>query len=440
MMSAVPVAELVREAWTGPSADHPGRQRRLWAEPVYVLVTTGLGLVSGAALVVALVLSAGLAVTAIGVPLLALTLVAARRLGELHRRLARRLLGEQIASPAAPPSVRGLYARIQARLADVPAWRAMAFVALQPPVVLVQFYVVLVTWGWGLVGLTYPIQHALGLNETAAFDSPRRQFLVALGGLALLLLAPRAVRLSTLPHRLLARWLLGPHTPSERIRTLEQTRARAVDDAVATLRTIERDLHDGAQARLVALTMQLTLVTEAIPAGPARELAVAARNTAREAIVELRELVRGLHPPVLDQGLDVALASLVAHSVIPVQLQVEPAVRPSPAIEAMAYFCAAELVTNAVRHSQASRITIKLVQDGGGLRLEVEDDGRGGADPSESGTGPGAGPGAGPGIGPGIGTGLAGLRRRVATVDGSLWIVSPPGGPTVVRVVLPSHA
>ena len=170
--------------------------------------------------------------------------------------------------------------------------------------------------------------------------------------------------------------------------------------------------------------------------------------------MELRELVRGLHPPILEQGLEVALASLVAHSTVPVQLQVELPARPSPAIESMAYFCAAELITNAVRHSSASRIRLGLTQyddlpAGGpdaGLRLVVEDDGVGGVRLPDPGSDAGPSPDivdrtvAGTGAGTGVGTGLAGLCRRVGTVDGHLWVDSPPGGPTVVRVVLPLHA
>jgi signal transduction histidine kinase len=220
---------------------------------------------------------------------------------------------------------------------------------------------------------------------------------------------------------MLVRWLLGPYRPTERIRDLEETRARAVDDAAAMLRRIERNLHDGAQVRLVALTMQLTMIKEAVPQGPARELAVTAQATAAEAIAELRELVRGIHPPVLDQGLDAALASLAARSPVPAELQADIGERPTAAIESIAYFCAAELLTNVGKHSNASHAWLEVTRSGDRLRLRVRDDGVGGARA-------------------GMGSGLSGLRDRVATVDGQLEVDSPPGGPTVVTVDLPTLA
>ena len=216
-----------------------------------------------------------------------------------------------------------------------------------------------------------------------------------------------------------------------RVRELERSRAHLVDDSAARLRGIERDLHDGAQAQMVAVAMKLGLAREKLgglvdqtaQADLERvlELVVAAHRGAKEAITELRDLARGIHPPVLDQGLGAALTTLAAHSDLPVELVVDLPERPSAAIETIAYFCAAELLTNVAKHSGARHATLEAVHVPGLLRMRVSDDGSGGARIEARG-------------------GLAGLAERVRTVDGRLQVSSPPGGPTVVAVELPSHA
>jgi signal transduction histidine kinase len=217
----------------------------------------------------------------------------------------------------------------------------------------------------------------------------------------------------------------------QRVRELEQSRARVVDDSAARLRRIERDLHDGAQAQMVAVAMKLGLATKKLGGmvdGTGQtdldrvlELVVAAHRGAKEAITELRDLARGIHPPVLDQGLGTALTSLVASSEVPVELVVDLPERPSAAIETIAYFCAAELLANVAKHSCARHVTLEAVHVPGLLRVRVSDDGTGGARVEARG-------------------GLAGLAERVRTVDGRLQVSSPPGGPTVIAAELPSHA
>ena len=216
-----------------------------------------------------------------------------------------------------------------------------------------------------------------------------------------------------------------------RVRELEQSRSHVVDDSAARLRRIERDLHDGAQAQMVAVAMKLGLAREKLGGmidGPAHadlervlDLVDAAHRGAKEAITELRDLARGIHPPVLDHGLGTALTTLAAHSDLPVDLVVDLPERPSAAIETIAYFCAAELLTNITKHSGARHATLEAVHESGLLRIRVSDDGSGGARIEARG-------------------GLAGLAERVRTVDGRLQISSPAGGPTVVAVELPSHA
>ena len=237
---------------------------------------------------------------------------------------------------------------------------------------------------------------------------------------------------------------------AERARELEERRARVVDESAARLRRIERDLHDGAQVRLAALAMTLGEIKESLDAAVGarsggtgdvhggtgdvdggagdvdssartRMLVAAAHRNAKETLAELRDLARGIHPPVLDRGLGIALATLAKTSPVPVRLEISIADRPSPAIEAIAYFCAAELLANATKHSGAHRATISVSQQNGRLLMGVTDDGAGNARLTPGG-------------------GLAGLLERVQTVDGRLRIDSPTGGPTAVTIELPDHA
>jgi signal transduction histidine kinase len=211
---------------------------------------------------------------------------------------------------------------------------------------------------------------------------------------------------------------------AERARELQDRRARAVDESAARLRRIERDLHDGAQVRLAALAMTLGEIKENLAQGGddhTLALACAAHQNAKDTLTELRDLARGIHPPVLDRGLGPALGILAATSALPVTVTADLAERPSPAIEAMAYFCAAELLANAAKHSGAGQVAVGLREQDHGLLMSVTDDGPGGARLVPGG-------------------GLAGLLERVQTVDGRLEVHSPPGGPTTVTVELPRHA
>ena len=244
----------------------------------------------------------------------------------------------------------------------------------------------------------------------------------------MLLAAPWVTRAAVAADRWLIRGLLGPGPLAQRLRDLEQTRALAVDDAAARLRRLERDLHDGAQIRLATLALNLGMAKKKLgdhgevpDPETARELVSAALQGARDALGELRELVRGIHPPALDNGLADALATLAASNAIPAELTASIPVRPTPAIETIAYYCAAELLTNAAKHSAANKIKIDITERTGVLVLSITDDGRGGADPAR-------------------GSGLAGLAQRVAVVDGRLAIASPPGGPSRITVELPLRA
>jgi signal transduction histidine kinase len=212
----------------------------------------------------------------------------------------------------------------------------------------------------------------------------------------------------------------GSEELTRRIETLEQTRAGAVDVQDAELRRIERDLHDGAQARLVALGMSIGLAEQKLRTDPggAQELLAEARKGAHEALEELRDLARGIHPPVLtDRGLEAAIDTLADRSVLPVDVDVVLAERPPAVVETAAYFVVAEALTNASKHALATRVTVRIRRLGNTLVVEVRDDGRGGADLS--------------------GHGLSGLRHRVEALDGRLAVSSPEGGPTLLRAELP---
>jgi signal transduction histidine kinase len=208
-----------------------------------------------------------------------------------------------------------------------------------------------------------------------------------------------------------------------RIEALETSRAGAVDAQETELRRIERDLHDGAQARLVALGMSLGMAEQHVDTDPeaVRELIAEARLGAAEALAELRDLARGIHPPILtDRGLEAAVRALVVHSPIPVSLAVDVPERPSAAIETAAYFTVSEALANAIKHGDATRVDIRIETVDGRLRADVTDDGRGEADPA--------------------GRGLTGIRRRLEALDGTLLVSSPPGGPTTVHAELPCES
>jgi signal transduction histidine kinase len=388
----------------------------------------------------------------VGLPLLLVALVGARPLGALHRRLAARLLGLQVEPPPLRPQP-GALGWARARLTDPVGWRACAYLVLKLPLALVTAVVASYVLLYGLPYLTFPIWweivHATGvviqiphwlawwtpdpLLVVQQIHSLALSFALVPVGASVLWLAPLATKHGNAADaRLIAR-LLGPPMP-HRVHELEQSRARAVDDSAARLRRIERDLHDGAQAQMVAVAMKLGLALEklggTIAGAPstaevdlerALELVDAAHRSAKDAITELRDLARGIHPPVLDHGLGTALTTLAARSGVPVELVVDLPERPSAAIETIAYFCAAELLANVAKHSGARHATLEAVHVPGLLRVRIGDDGTGGARVEERG-------------------GLAGLAERVRTVDGRLQVSSPPRGPTVVTVELPSHA
>ena len=424
---------------------HEPFTKRVWSELTFFLLGSALaGIGLG---FVALTMFAGLvlAITFFGLALLAFSLRIGRGIGGLERNLARNMLGEVVDDPQPFTNRPGFLGWLQSCLRDRVAWRAVGYLALKVPWSILGVLVALSVW-WdafaclvhplfgqngGGPGVWGPVQRFFPGGDLHGFDSASfiHEVAIFIFGGVLFFAAPWVMRGFVNVDRLLIRSLLGPDPMATRVRSLEQARTQTVDASAATLRRIERDLHDGTQAQLVALAMRLGMAKEKLEDDPehvdldrVRELVDAAHRGAKEAIAELRDIARGIHPPALDIGLEGALATLAARSAVPTELSVELRTRPTPAIEAIAYFCVAELLANVAQHAHASRATVSCAQQGSWLRLVVRDDGTGGAQLTSIGS---------------SSSGLAGLTDRVHAVDGQLYLVSPLGGPTVVTVDLP---
>ncbi len=418
--------------------------KRTWSELWYFVVGSALAFAGLILLGLTMVAGVVLAITFFGLALIGLSLRSARGIGALQRRMARGLLDEQIEDPEPFAPHPGFLGWLQAALRDLTAWRAVAYVLVKVPLAILGIFTAFSLWFDAFSCLIHPFQ---GSSQPAEFGLPAtlfrpgylsigspgwlHSFAIFCTGVILLFAAPWAVRVFVYLDRHLMRALLGPDAAAIRVRSLENARAQTVDASAATLRRIERDLHDGTQAQLVALAMRLGMAKEKL-ADPAHvdleqvtELVNDAHRGAKEAIVELRDLARGIHPPALDIGLEGALSTLAARSTIPTDVTISLKERPTAAIEAIAYFCVAELLANVAQHANASRASIICAQHGQWLRLVVRDDGTGGARLSKVGS---------------SSSGLSGLSDRVVAVDGRFDIVSPPNGPTVVTVDLPLHA
>ncbi|HEX8631170.1 MAG TPA: sensor domain-containing protein [Catenuloplanes sp.] len=410
---------------------------RTWRETGHLLLGALVAL--ACLLVVVLTVYAAVAsVTVIGLVLLAAVVRGARWIAVIERARARVLLGLPLPGPGAPARTRpGLSGWVRDALADPGGWRCVLYAVLAVPVGTAQAYLVALWWAVSLAGLTYPGWYRLPpvRDGHRADDVTVGSFwrwypddwpyplLVSVIGVAGVLAAPWLVHGFTALDRLRLGLLTGGADRDERVRTLERRRGHAVEQAGAHLRRIERDLHDGAQVRMVALAMELGRARADLAAGgdlaQAAQRVATAHEDAKQALVELRELARGIYPAVLtDLGLDGAVPMLTARCPVPVTADIDLTARAPAVLEATAYFCVGELLANLSKHSGAATGWVRIRGRGGVLRVEVGDDGVGGA---------AAHPGGG----------LAGLSDRVDGVGGSLTISSPAGGPTVVRVDLP---
>jgi signal transduction histidine kinase len=421
-------------------------QRRTWLELAFFLISGIVGCLGAVFVVATLGVGVLLAVVFVGLLLIAASLRGARGIGAWHRALARHFLDERIPEPDPFLARPGFFGWLGAAFRDWAGWRALGYGVAKIPVFVFGIWFALSVWIEGFLCLVYglsgghgsvsgfgPLRNGIGIGPGTGpgQSGVLHPELLFLYGALLFLLAPWPMRLVVYIDRQLMRLLLGPDATTARVRTLEESRAQTVDASAAMLRRIERDLHDGTQAQLVALAMRLGQAKEELAnehdldVEQIRLLIDQAHSGAKEAIVELRDLARGIHPPVLDTGLASALATLTARAAIPTELTVSVEARPTPALEAIAYFCVAELLANVAQHAQASRASVSCVEHGSWLRIVVRDDGRGGAVLTRVGS---------------SSSGLAGLTDRVGAVDGHLSIASPPGGPTVVTVDLPCHA
>jgi signal transduction histidine kinase len=364
----------------------------------------------------------GFAIGLLCAALLSVALVLALRapLTFIQRHLFWSMLGFDI--PATPRPVGASWPqRAVASLRTESTWRQVLYHLAAGPLLAFGGLLTLGAWAGGAAMAS---AFAWYIPTPGKFQSPKPLIALTVAGALVLLIAPfAAVGIRWLDVRV-ATALLGPNRSAElerRVETLSESRAGVVDAADAERRRIERDLHDGAQQRLVSLAMNLGMARENLADLPpdARRVIAEAHDEAKEALAELRILIRGLHPAVLeDRGLDAALSGIAARAPLPVKVTVDVPVRATPTVEAVAYFVVSECLTNVARHAQASKAEVDVRRDGDRLRIRVLDDGAGGA-------------------APGAGSGLASLAQRARSVDGTLAIDSPVGGPTSITVELP---
>jgi signal transduction histidine kinase len=376
--------------------------------------------------------SMSIIVVTVGVPLTLLGSVTMREFANLHRHWAGRMLGTEIGKPYMPfPEKAGWLIRLLTILRDPATWRDWIWILVNAVVGFALTLLSAVLFLASIFYLIYPFLYSV--TPQNVFGNPfgfyhihdvAGAFVVVPLGLVYAVLWWTTQKPLLRAHANIAKWLLAPTEQAAlraRVTQLAESRADTVDTQAAELRRIERDLHDGAQARLVSLGMSLGLAEEMMASNPeaARQLLTEARESTSSALSELRDLVRGIHPPVLaDRGLDGAVRALALANPVPTDVVVDiPGRLPAP-VESAAYFAVAESLTNAIKHGSAGKILVQVGYAPGILTMRVSDDGRGGADPAK-------------------GTGLRGIERRLSAFDGRLTVDSPVGGPTDVRMTLP---
>jgi signal transduction histidine kinase len=385
----------------------------LWFSVFTTLITTGTSLL----------------ITLVGLPILTATFYLARAAAHVERQRARAFLNTDIETPVRKPAKsNGLWHRMVAPFADRTTWKELFYLwIVQPVQSVVNFTVAVTSWAVPLWAISLPIYATYAPPEVWSgekIDTWGEILPISLAGLVVLPLVPWIIHGFARADAAVARWGLSPSKTralEERIDSLRETQARSVDIAMADRRQIERDLHDGAQQRLLSLGMDLGMALEKFESDPdaARALVGDAHQELQRAIAELRNLARGIHPAVLtDRGLDAALSALAARSPVPVRLDVELRERPPASVEATAYFIVAEALANAAKHAHANTVEVRVRTIGDTLQVEVADNGVGGAAEHPGG-------------------GLAGLADRATSVEGSLRVSSPAGGPTIVAAELP---
>jgi signal transduction histidine kinase len=385
------------------------------------------------ALFSAMVVAIALLSVGIGIFLVPAVATAVRATANLTRRLSGQWSGITIVEPYLlhPMPEAGMIGRLQRTrwiLADQATWRDLAWMLVNPIVgvflvLLAPTLVAYALFGLLMPFLWKPITNAGGSNwylmDKVTTD---RTALIAVGlAVPVLVLGVVLGPYLLKRHAAFARTLLAPTEMSQRVRHLTETRTEAVNTSATELRRIERDLHDGTQARLVAMGMNLGVAERLLEKDPeaVRTILADTRKASASALSELRDLVRGIHPPVLaDRGLADAVRSLGMDSPLDVDVNADLAGRPEAPVESAIYFAISEALNNAAKHAESRRVTVDLWHSDGRLQARVTDDGHGGADPSR-------------------GTGLRGMQRRLATFDGVLALTSPVGGPTTLTMELP---
>lgn len=416
--------------WLGP-----------WARPVELLAAaaynvTGMfvGIVTFTVIVTLLALSVGLLpAMLLGIPGAWLTFLVSRGFGRFERGRHNALTDVIITDPVPPLQRDGWFARLRERLSSGPRWRELSHHLLLLPLGTLGFVFTVAAWSGSLLALGSPayVDHMPGGTAKYWFfdlgSGPGAWLMGLVGLVGVVVVAPWVTVGWAKLSAVLARALLGSGSSAAhaaQVRRLEQRRSAAVDSAESERRRIERDLHDGAQQRLVALAASLGSARDrfdqpGFDPETGRQLVAEAHEEAKAALKEIRDLVRGIHPVILeDRGLDAALSAVVARSPIPVALDVTIPRRPPPAIESAAYFIVNEALTNVARHADATRATVTIVGTGERLVIEVRDDGIGGAAPEH-------------------GSGLRGLQDRVTALGGGMYVISPIGGPTSIMIELP---
>ncbi|MEU7739467.1 sensor histidine kinase [Nonomuraea sp. NPDC049158] len=395
-----------------------------WRAVPYMLVSLAFGVGWFAVLAVAVPFSVALVVLWVGIPLVLLTMFTWRGAAMLERRVLWAALGVRIADPYRTRPERGIGAHVGWLFKDPATWKDLGYLLLLFPLSLVEFVVSALSWVGTITLIIAPFCHAQGeallFNDVLAIDSWPGAVLSTILGFCMLAVTAYAVRGMAWLHGTLAVVLLSG-SEEERLRA---SRARGIDAAEAERRRIERDLHDGAQQRLLSVAVDLGRAQAKLDHAPeeARLLIAQAHSGTKAAIAELRDLARGIHPAILsDRGLDAALSGLAARAPVHVDVVVELGTtdeRPPPAVESIAYFIVAEALANMAKHSAATEASVRVTRENRQVLVDVWDNGIGGALVSAGG-------------------GLSGLADRAATIDGMLILHSPVGGPTLVRAELP---
>jgi signal transduction histidine kinase len=426
-MTSSPAASIVQPAsHTGPWAG------RKWLASTglalaHLLLNLPLGVFYFAVLAVGLSLGTGLLITLLGMPILIGMASVTRALSNFERARLNAFLGTSLRPHHSLPVEAGWVARLSAVAKDAATWRDLVFLLLRLPVGLFTFTAMVGVWSVAISLLLSPVFYWLGLFQINVgrwvVDGPEAM-LVATGAGAILFVAAAGVTygLAKLENLLAAALLAAsPEELQRRVDDMARSRSRTISLADRERRRLERDLHDGAQQRIVSLAMTLGLAQQKLATNPEQgaRLVKEAHEEAKRALQDLRDLARGLHPAVLtDHGLDAALPALAARCPIATRVDATIHPRPEAAIESAAYFVVSEALTNVARHSQATEVLVTARRDEQWLTIEVRDDGVGGARSEPGG-------------------GLAGLNDRVDALGGRVSISSPPGGPTVLRVELP---